>query len=215
LAAKTLAYVDVYVDDFDGAAQGNPSMLKGVRDTLFHTIDQVLRPRGTEDPITRQLPISEKQLGNGDACWATQKVVLGWPVDSVAKTISFTPRRTQGILEILHSLPSTKKCIAVKQCNNIVGELCSMSPVVSGLGGFFILLQESFRHEHQKRIPLSRALHDFLDDIRWIIAYLAHRPTHIAELIPTGNTTVVAHDASIQGMGGVIQLPQPHGTHQP
>jgi hypothetical protein len=65
--AQPLGKFDIYVDDFLGTAQGGARRLKRLRRVLFHTLDQVLRPKDKEDGDARQEPISIKKLRKGDA----------------------------------------------------------------------------------------------------------------------------------------------------
>ena len=47
--ANLLAYVDVFVDDFLGLAQGPRHRRRHVRRTLFHALDKVFRPLDRQD----------------------------------------------------------------------------------------------------------------------------------------------------------------------
>lgn len=201
---KPLAYADVFVDDFVQAAQGKSLRRKKVRRLLFNYIDHVFRPRNASDPPSRQEPISVKKLQKGDAHWATRKTVLGWIVDTIQETIELPARRLQRLQTILQELPRSKTRVATQKWHKVIGELRSMTLAVPGLRGMFSLLQEAFRHEHKRRIRLSPALHDFLDDIRWIVQDLSNRPTRIAELFPSDPSVLQATDAAAAGMGGVI-----------
>ena len=199
-----LASIDLFVDDFIGLVQGSRSRRRRVRRLLFEAIDTVLRPLEETDKTSRQEPISVKKLKKGDACWGTRKTILGWIIDTVQETIELTPRRLQRLKDILDDLPRSKKRIAVKEWHKIVGELRSMSLAVPGLRGLFSLMQEAFRSEHRKRIRLTAGLHDFLDDIRHLVADLTHRPTRYRELVPTDPVVIGASDAAGPGMGGVF-----------
>ena len=68
-----LAYVDIYMDDFIGLAQGHPGLRERVRSTIFHSIDAVLRPNSPTDSAHRLEPISLSKLAKGDAKSATRK----------------------------------------------------------------------------------------------------------------------------------------------
>jgi hypothetical protein len=57
---QPLGQFDIYVDDFLGMAQGNTRRLHRLRRTLFHTLDEVLRPKDEADEEERQEPISVK-----------------------------------------------------------------------------------------------------------------------------------------------------------
>ena len=78
---------------------------------------------------------------------------------------------------------------------------------VPGLPGLFSLLQETLRHEERQRIRLTPHLHDFLEDIRWVVRDLQHRPTRLRELVDTPVAAIGASDAAAPGMGGVIFVP--------
>ncbi|KAI2509948.1 hypothetical protein MHU86_4513 [Fragilaria crotonensis] len=75
-----------YVDDFILAAQTTRHQRR-VMCTALHSIDRVLRPLSPADRSSRKEPVSVKKLRQGDACWSTRKVVLGWDLDTVADTL--------------------------------------------------------------------------------------------------------------------------------
>jgi hypothetical protein len=208
---RPVKYVDVYVDDFIGLAQGGPKARDHIRDNLFASIDQVFRPALSDEGKHRQEPSSTKKLGKGDGHWATQKKILGWFLDTVQGTIQLPQRRIDRLLTILQELPRTKRRIAVTKWQKILGELRSMVLAVPGLRGLFSLLQEALRHQEKARIKLSQELHDFLDDIRWVVNDLGSRPTRFLELIPTPLATIGASDACGVGMGGVFFVPTEDG----
>ena len=85
-----------------------------------------------------------------------------------------------------------------------------MSIALQGCAGLFSVLQEAFRHEEKDRprLRLSKTLHGFLDDFRWLAKDLTSRPTRIAELIPDQSPrTEGGCDAAGAGMGGVHFIP--------
>jgi hypothetical protein len=94
--SRILGAIDIFVDDFIGAAQGSPRRLNQIRRLLLEAIDDVLRPLDADDSPHRKQPISVKKLLQGDACWDTVKKVLGWVIDSVAMTISLPPVASSG-----------------------------------------------------------------------------------------------------------------------
>lgn len=207
---RPIKYWDIYVDDFCGLVQGNKWERRAVKRILFQALDKVFRPLDESDTKYRQEPASIKKLKQGDACWATSKIILGWFVDTINKTISLPSHRADRLLEILHSIPHTQRTIATKEWHKVIGELRSMSVAIPGCKGLFSILQEAFRHEETERprIRLSKTLHGFLDDFRWLAKDLASRPTRIAELIPDREpATNGACDAAGAGMGGVHFVP--------
>eukprot|EP00536_Pseudo-nitzschia_multiseries_P010183 jgi/Psemu1/25282/gm1.25282_g len=163
-------------------------------------------------------PASLKKMLQGDATWTTKKVILGWLIDSVNKTISLPPHRVARLHEILHSISPTQRHVPLKQWHQVLGELRSMALAIPGSIGLFSILQEAFRHQEpgRQRLRLTKRVHSFLRDFQWLANDLSHRPTSIAKLVPdTFPATLGACDASGLGMGGVHFVPLPTGTVQP
>ena len=200
-AARPLAYVDVYVDDFIAVAQGTPRALRTIRRHLLHSIDAVFAPLSPADTHGTE-PISVKKLRNGDASWTTLKVVLGWLVDTVNHTISLPPHRADRLLELFANLRGRHR-VSVKRWQQFLGELRSMVLAVPGGQGLFSTLQHGFTYSDRHRIRLSPAIRDHLDDFEVLALSVTARPTRLAELIPDVPTFLGACDASRHGMGGV------------
>ena len=92
-----------------------------------------------------------------------------------------------------------------------------MSVAISGAPGLFSLLQEAFLHVEadRPRICLTKAVHGFLDDFRWLANDVASRPTRIAKLVPSNPGLLGACDAAGPGMGGVAFIPSEFDTVVP
>ena len=207
---RPLQYWDIYVDDFCGLVQGNKWKRRTVKRILFNALDKVFRPLDGDDTMFRQEPASLKKLRKGDARWDTEKIILGWLLDTINKTISLPPHRAERLHEILNSITTDQRWIATKDWHKVIGELRSMSVALPGCTGLFSILQEAFRHEEQgrERLRLTKTLHGFLDDFRLLAQELTSRPTRIAELIPDREPrTEGACDAAGSGMGGVHFIP--------
>ena len=209
-----LAYTDVYVDDFIKLAQTWANCLR-VRREAYHKIDAVFRPNDDLDG-SRKNPISEKKLLKGDDFWSTQKVILGWMVDTLSQTIHLPSHREERLLAMLQLMLRRRRA-SEAEWHKLLGELRSMSLAIPGSSGCFSFLQEALKPGAQ-RIPLSPEVKDQLKDLLWLAESLAGRPTHLAEVVPTPPTYIGAVDAAKKGMGGVWfnmpeQLPlavQPH-----
>jgi hypothetical protein len=212
---KPLQYVDIYMDDFLGLMQGDKRRQNRVHRVLFESIDSIFRPLASTDPNTRQEPISIKKLLKGDGAWQTTKTMLGWVINSIAETLQLPPRRLLRLVAILDELPRSKTRIATKRWQQIVGELRSMVLAIPGLRGLFSLFQETLRHETQRRIRLTPFMHDFLDDLRWLVRDLHARPTRLREVVDTDPGALGASDAAAPGMGGVIFVPTAAGLVVP
>jgi hypothetical protein len=200
---EPLAEVDVYVDDFIAVAQGSHQRLRDVRSTLLHAIDAVFRPNDELDDKARAEPVSLKKLQKGDGSWNTKQTILGWEIDTVAKTIALPLHRQDRLREILDSISPQQKRIGVTKWYQILGELRSISIALPGSRGLFSFLQEALRHKKGTRVPITAQIHQTLADFRWIVDNLCNRPTRIAEIVPLLPSCLGFHDASGQGSGGV------------
>ena len=207
-----LAYVDVYVDDFVKLAQGWFNALR-VRRHTFHEIDKAFRPNDQYDSFRKQ-PISESKLGKGDDCWSTQKVILGWLIDTISMTISLPPHRQERLLTLLGTITKRKRA-SVQEWHQLLGELRSMSIAIPGSRGCFSFLQHALR-PGAKRIHITQPVRDQLLDFLHLAQDITSRPTHIAEVVPTPPTYYGSMDAAKEGMGGVWfppGSPEPNTVH--
>jgi len=73
--------------------------------------------------------------------------MLGWGIDTIAKTITLPPHRVTRLHKILNSIKPKQKTVPTKQWHKVLGELCSMSIAIPGSQGLFSLLQEALRRE--------------------------------------------------------------------
>ena len=110
---QPLSYVGVFMDDFIALAQGKSNRQR-VRLHLFHAVDSVFRPNDYYDILARREPISLSKLRKGDCSWSTIKTILGWVLNTVARTISLPLHRQERLGKILESIPSTQKRTSVK-----------------------------------------------------------------------------------------------------
>jgi hypothetical protein len=189
-----------------------------VKRSLLSSLDEVLRRVDGQDNVHRQEPASVKKMLNGDATWATRKVVLGWMLDTCAMTIQLPHHRVTRLFELLDSFAPKQRRTTVNKWQKLLGELRSMVLGIPCEKGLFSVLQEALRTkcDHCSRVRLSSVVHRILADFRWLAQDLTRRPTRIAEIIPkTKPDTLGAQDAASTGMGGVHVVPQLDGTVQP
>ena len=197
------AYVDVFVDDFIALCQGSNAQERQVRRTLLHAVDTIFRPLSPTDSPYRREPVSLKKLREGDCTWSTQKLILGWIIDTTAKTIHLPPHRIERLNDILSSIPPSQKRISEKRWHKILGELRSMSLALPGAKHLFSQMQLALSTKSKRRITLKKGVHQAVIDFKAIAADIASRPTRIAELVPVNPSLLGDHDASGQGAGGV------------
>jgi hypothetical protein len=84
---RPVAAHDVYVDDFLSLVKGGKRYRLQVKRSLIHALDSVFRGLDPSDGPHRQEPTSVKKFLKGDGTWATAKLVLGWLINTVRKTI--------------------------------------------------------------------------------------------------------------------------------
>ena len=197
-----LSYVDIYMDDFLGLAQGHPGLRERVRSTIFHSIDDILRPNAPTDSVHRNEPISLSKLAKGDAKWATRKVLLGWIVDTVAETVELPEHRRLRFLEILETLQDRRR-VSLQDWHKALGELRSMILAIPGGRGFFSTLQTGFKHADKHRIRINKPMHDAITDLHHLALDIGSRPTRFGEIVPDLPIAIGTADASGAGMGGI------------
>ena len=86
-----------------------------------------------------------------------------------------------------------------------------MALALPGARGLFSQMQEALCHVKGKRVTLAPGVHDALDNFKWLVEYVAKRPTQIYKLFPLRPTVDGYHDASGYMCGGVV-LPGPTST---
>ena len=203
-----LQTVDVYMDDFITLTQHRQAEARrAVRRTLFATIDQVLRPLSAMDNPCRKEPNSTKKLAKGDAAWSTKKVILGWLIDTVRRSIELPPHRVQRLADILDDIPRHQRRTSRRKWQQLLGEIRSMTLAIPGGRGLLSQLQAVLTYSPtarpSDRLNLLRPVHDQLDDLRWLARDLGSRPTQWGEVVDGDPAFLGAVDASADGMGGI------------
>jgi hypothetical protein len=202
-----VCYHDVYMDDIIGIHQGSRADRTRTRDQLLHTVDLVLRPLSNDDNPHRKEPTSTKKLQKGDAYWSTRKVILGWVVDTVQRTIELPPHRIQRLSALLDEFHPGQRTTSRRKWQQLLGELRSMALALPASRGLFSQLQATLDYPSDPsphdRIRLTPETHDALRDFRFVAASLGERPTRWRECIPTEVCYTGAQDASAAGMGGI------------
>jgi hypothetical protein len=203
------------VDDFIGMAQGSWRHRRHVKRMLLHTLDKIFPPLDQQDNEHRQEPTSVKKMRQGDATWATRKIILGWILDTIRLTNEIHAHRIIRLTELFESVPCNQRCVSTKKWQQLAGEIHSMFIMVPGGWGLFSVLQQvlKVRRKNGTRLRLISEVHTILWDFRFLATDLKESPAHIAELIPSAfSATIGYHDTIGKGMDGIHFVPLPDGT---
>ena len=103
--------------------------------------------------------MSLTKFAKGDACWSTHKVVLGWVVDTIQKTIELPPHRKDRLLSILRTTQN-KKRLGIRSVRKLLGELRSMVLGIPGGAGLFSQLQLALTQRDGHRVNLHKEARD-------------------------------------------------------
>lgn len=209
---RLVAFSNVYIDDFISLCQGHPECYQATTRIFLHTLNCIFGPLDTGDPNRRE-PVSTKKLLKGDTTWTTRKVILGWMIDTVKRTIELSPHRQECLCLILVSVSPGQWRASTKAWQKLLGELRSMSLAIPRSRGLFSTLQQALKtQETGGQVRLTATVHQFLDDFHLLARDLALRPTRLAKLLPGPPLVIRSTDALDRGMGGVAFVSTPEGT---
>ena len=138
-----------------GLAQGRQPRRAYVRRALLAALDEVIRPLDPADNPARKEPASVKKLAQGDASWSTQKILLGWLVDTVQGTIQLPPHRVDRLHTILAEVRGQRR-ISLRRWRVLLGELRSMMVALPGSEGLFSHLQDALVRQRGRPHPRHR-----------------------------------------------------------
>jgi hypothetical protein len=215
---KPLELRNVYFDEFLGLVQGNKWQRRQIIRALIHAFDSVFHPLDDDDSCHRQELASLQKTGKGGASWVMTKNILGWMLNIIDKTMSLLSHRLMCLKELLSYFTSSQKRKHVLKWQQLLGELRSMVSVVSAVIGLFSALHKALTHNTKcvHRVHLTRHVHAFLEDFRWLARDILTRPTNITEIIPDvlPSTRGTCY-ASKQVMDGIQFVPIKHGKLLP
>ena len=159
--ATALGHVEVYLDDFIGITQGGPTERRKMTRHLFRTIDEIFRPNN-KDKIAQEEPISFKKLRKGDAAWSTQKVVLGWAIDTVNQFLTLPDDRKNNLLALIKTIPPSASRCSRRRWHKLLDTLRSTVLAIAGAAGMFTRLQHALKTSKGRQIKLYTPVHEEL-----------------------------------------------------
>jgi hypothetical protein len=199
-----LSYTDVYIDDFLAVAQA-PKHTTWLN-SLFHALDSVFQ----DDPNSpRRQVVSASKLAKGDACFSTEKRILGWDIDTYHMLLRLPQHRLDHLVELLTDILA-KRRLSRKRWQKLLGFLRSTSPALYGAQHLFSVLQYPLRQPHH-RIRLTTLLKALLNEWLHLAKHAARIPTPLLTTVPRCPTILAATDAAKAGMGGFWVSTPLHG----
>jgi hypothetical protein len=203
LLPTPLSYADVYVDDFIGLC--HPQLASQTLRHILHAISAVFRhdPHPDDAPARKQI-ISASKLAQGDGAWSTTKVVLGWQLDTAAKTLALPSHKADRLHTIIASFLQLGRT-SRRKWQQLLGELRHMATAIRGASYLFSILQHVLVDQpNTSRLRLPPLVKSSLADWQLLARSLAVYPVPITSLVPRAPSYVAAVDASGQGCGGII-----------
>jgi hypothetical protein len=196
------------MDDFLGLAQDATKL--PTQRAILHSIDSVFRAeKHAEDPLNRTSVISLKKLQQGDGTWSTKKMVLGWLLDTAAKTLALPPHKADRLTTLITTYMGLHRT-SKRKWQQLLGELRHMAQAIPGARYLFSILQHLLVDQPTSpRLRLGRLVKQSLQDWAHLAADLARVPTPIQSLVPNPPSFVGAVDASAAGLGG-FWIPTPY-----
>jgi hypothetical protein len=138
---------------------------------------------------------------------------MGWLIDTTHHTIKLPPHRLERLNTLLSQFLHHQWRTSRRKWQKLLGKLRSMVLAIPGGRGLFSQLQTvltTVEMPHPSdRLCLSTAIHDQLNDIRWISSDLGTQPTRWAEAVDSSPTFLGMVDACGVGMGGTWISPNP------
>jgi hypothetical protein len=107
----------------------------------------------------------------------TVKTILGWIVNTLDNNISLPAHRLIRLRKILDSIRPGQRRVALKQWQQILGELRSMALAIPAAIGLFSVLQEALTSGDGHRVRLAPHTHAFLQDFSLLVEVVGSRQT--------------------------------------
>ena len=120
--------------------------------------------------------------------------------------ITLPLHRLERLEAILSAITWSQCRIVVDKWNQVLGDLRSMAIALPGARYLFSQIQEALCHVKEKRVTLSKVVHEALVDLRWLAENVSNLPTRIYKIVPLRPTVNGYHDASSYMCGSVVLL---------
>jgi hypothetical protein len=199
-----LQLIEVYINDFIGVIQStNKFHLRQFSRCILDSITKVCPPPELSGSKMAH-PVSEKKLIE-DRIWDTQKEILGWLFDRIARNIELPQRKCDELLLELKAVRRLPK-LEVKRFQKLHGRL-QFAPIAMPCGkpilGQLNWYMSSAAKNKGSNLIILEDLQAILRDWSALIRLVRKHLTHVAELIEHPPSYQGFVDASKWGVTGV------------
>jgi len=175
---QPIEYKEVYIDDFMLAVQ-RPQHVCLMHSLLHHSHSVFRDP--SDSP--RRAVVSESKVQKGDATFSTEKIFLGWHVDTHRMTVQLPAHRVQCLSDILQDALASRYTTRIKW-QKLLGELHSMVPAIHSARYLFSILHHHLAQHTTRRKRLTVVTRQALLDWQTLLFQLGSTPMPIVHLVP-------------------------------
>ena len=119
-------------------------------------------------------------------------------MDSEALTLTPPPCCLDWLCKVLQWLQPPRKRLATSKWHRLLGDFRSLSPALPGTQGLFSVLQHALSGGDKLRVLSNQLVNNTEANFAELANYLAVRPTHLRELVPTAPSLLIsASDAKL------------------
>jgi hypothetical protein len=179
------------------------SLIRRVSRATLHAIHSIFPPPERSGHLGGKDPVSKKKLEKGDARFEIEKEILRLLIHGADCTVHLSSAKAQAIADEISKV-LRKSHVPLKRFRSLLGKLQHASRILLAPKGLFSPLNKATKGE-PKEVGLGkhRETRAALLDLRHIVLSLAHRPTHVSELVEYEPELAGTCDASAAGVGGV------------
>ena len=139
--------------------------------------------------------VSLKKLLQGDGSWNTQKIILGWIIDTLQQTLKLPAHRKRTLAQIFTDLRGRKQ-VTQKAWRSILGKLIFMSVAIPGSTGLLSAMQLALNKATQNCIMITRHLRHHIHEFAMLVADLCSRPKYLPEIVAKRSACMGSSDAA-------------------
>ena len=94
-------------------------------------------------------------------------------------TLSLPPHHENLFKDFLAEIANSQNNIGVDTFHLVLGDIRSMAISLTGTRGLFRHMQAAQLHMDNKRVALTKGIHQAIEDFQWIAEYLGQWPTRM------------------------------------